>query len=466
MTRPNFLIIMSDEHDPRVSSPYGHPFIETPALQRLADGGATFETAYCNSPLCVPSRASFMTGKYVHRIGVWDNGVPLASDEPTWAHRLNAAGYDTALAGKMHFVGTDQRHGFTSRLVADVHGLALNAPPDWSKEVTSDRFAMRKRFEEAGAGDSDYQHYDEVVAAQACAYLSEDARHERPWALCTSFITPHFPLIARERFFNRYFPSHADLPAIMPGHLEQQHPQNIRLRQYFATEGLEDEAIARARAAYYALITFCDEQVAKVMGALDRHGLTENTLIAYVSDHGEMHGEHGMWWKCSFYEASARIPFILSWPNHVAPGARFRTITSLVDLVATMCGIAGAEMSELDGTNLAPLLAGEQPDGDGVAFCEYEAHGTITPARMVRQGRYKLNYYVGESPELFDLESDPDEFRDLAGESRYASVRDELIEMALHRWDPQEIGRRVRESQHRRLTIQRGTTKPERQIWT
>jgi choline-sulfatase len=466
MAKPNFLIIMSDEHDPRVSSPYGHPFIETPAIQRLADTGATFESAYCNSPLCVPSRASFMTGKYVHHIGVWDNGVPLASDEPTWAHRLNAAGYDSALAGKMHFVGTDQRHGFTSRLVADVHGLALNAPPDWSSAITSDRLAMRKRFAEAGAGDSDYQRYDEVVAAQSCAFLSEAARHERPWALCTSFITPHFPLIARQPYFDRYFPTHADLPASMPGHLERQHPQNIRLRRYFATEGLEDEAIARARAAYYALITFCDAQVAKVVAALDRHGLTENTLIAYVSDHGEMHGEHGMWWKCTFYEASARIPFILSWPNHIAPGTRFQTITSLVDLVATMCGIAGAEMSELDGANLAPLLAGEALDGGGVAFSEYEAHGTTTPARMVRQGRYKLNYYFGESPELFDIESDPDEFRDLAGEAEYAPVRDELIEMALHTWDPRAIDRRVRESQHRRLIIQRGTAKTKSPVWT
>lgn len=215
-----------------------------------------------------------------------------------------------------------------------------------------------------------------------------------------------------------------------------------------------------------ALITFCDAQVAKVIDALDWYGLTENTLIAYVSDHGEMHGEHGLWWKCSFYDASSRIPFILSWPNHIAPSTRFRTITSLIDLVATMCGIAGAETSGLDGTNLAPLLAGEQSDGGGIAFCEYEAHGTITPARMVRQGRYKLNYYVGEPPELFDVEADPDEFRDLAGEPGYASVRDELIETVLHTWDPQEIARRVRESQHRRLMIRRGTTKPDSNVWT
>ncbi|MDP9371927.1 MAG: sulfatase-like hydrolase/transferase, partial [Chloroflexota bacterium] len=159
MSGPNVLIIMSDEHDPRVSAPYGHPFVATPALGRLAEGGAVFEAGYCNSPLCVPSRASFMTGKHLHRIGVWDNGVPLASDEPTWAHRLNALGYETALAGKMHFVGPDQRHGFRRRLVEGIHGQFQMTPPDWDAPPGGPRPQLRRRVEEAGAGDSREQRY-------------------------------------------------------------------------------------------------------------------------------------------------------------------------------------------------------------------------------------------------------------------------------------------------------------------
>lgn len=244
--RPNILIIMSDEHDPRVSTPYGHPFIRTPAMQRLADRGVVFENAYCNSPLCVPSRASFMTGKHLHRIGVWDNGVPLASDEPTWAHRLNALGYDTALAGKMHFVGVDQRHGFRQRLLEDVHGAYDFAPPDWSTEPTS-HLRRRQRIEEAGPGDTAYQRYDESVAEHSVAFLADPRRRERPWALCTSFITPHFPLIARQPFFDQYYPQHADLPTIPSGHLAQQHPQSQRLRRYFTTDDLPDDMVARAR---------------------------------------------------------------------------------------------------------------------------------------------------------------------------------------------------------------------------
>ena len=192
MAQPNFLIVMSDEHDPRVSEPYGHPFVHTPNMRRLADRGVAFENGYCNSPLCVPSRASFMTGRHLHRIGVWDNGVPLASDEPTWAHRLNAAGYDTALAGKMHFVGPDQRHGFARRLVEDIHGLGTINPPDWRRDGPGNA-RMRERFAEAGPGESTHQLYDDEVTRQSVAYLADPARCERPWALCASLITPHFP---------------------------------------------------------------------------------------------------------------------------------------------------------------------------------------------------------------------------------------------------------------------------------
>lgn len=178
--RPNFLIVMSDEHAPQVSSPYGHPFIQTPNLQRLADQGVVFENSYCNSPLCVPSRASFMTGRHLYQIGVWDNGVPLASDEPTWAHRLNALGYDTALSGKMHFVGPDQHHGFTERLLEDVHGSGRIAGPDWTVGVRDGGEKMRRRIEEAGPGDSNYQRYDEEAVARSIAYLQDPARRNVP----------------------------------------------------------------------------------------------------------------------------------------------------------------------------------------------------------------------------------------------------------------------------------------------
>ncbi|MCL4543580.1 MAG: sulfatase-like hydrolase/transferase [Chloroflexi bacterium] len=450
---------MSDEHDPQVSSPYGHSFVVTPALQQLAETGCTFDAGYCNSPLCVPSRASFMTGKHLHRIGVWDNGVPLASDEPTWAHRLSAVGYDTALAGKMHFVGPDQLHGFRERPVEDVHHtLRVGNGPRWLGGVHDGGSSMRRRIEEAGPGDSFYQRYDDRVATQSIAYLADPARHERPWALCTSFITPHFPLIVRPQYFERYWPRFGDLPNIPEGHFDALHPQSERLRRHFATIGYTDEQIRRARAAYYGLVTFCDERIGMVLAALETYGLAQNTVVAYVADHGEMLGEHGMWWKCSFYEPSARIPFVIRWPERFPAGKRFGAAVSLLDLVRTMLSLAGDPAEELDGRDLSPLLQGDEPDGPGLAIAEYEGHGTVTPARMVRRGQYKLNYYIGEEPELFDLATDPRECINLVADARYAPIRNELTALALADWDGEAIHARVLESQRRRQLITAGLT--------
>ncbi|MBA2449707.1 MAG: choline-sulfatase [Chloroflexi bacterium] len=456
--RPNFLIIMTDEHNPFVSEPFGHPFIQTPNIQRLADRGVLFENTYCNSPLCVPSRASFMTGKYVHRIGVWDNAAALSSNEPTWAHRLNLAGYDTAISGKMHFIGEDQRHGFQRRLVGDIHGKYHRALVDWNTREGWGTAGQRQRLEEAGPGDYLYQQYDDCVTTRAVDYLAEPERKDQPWALCVGLITPHFPLIVREQYWDLYYPHHADLPDIPPGHLEQLHPQHRRLREYFGLEGATEEQTRRGRAAYYGLVTFADERIGLVLDALERSGLDDNTVVVYVSDHGEMMGEHGLWWKCSFYEGSSRVPFIVSWPRRFGPGRR-TAITSLVDLTRTVVDLAGCDVDEadLDGRALIGLLEGREPDGGGIAFSEYAAHGTDRPARMVRRGRFKLSYYHQEPVELFDVVADPAELADLANSPEHASVREELTALVLRGWDPNRVDRRARESQRLRRTVITGS---------
>ncbi|HVB97409.1 MAG TPA: sulfatase-like hydrolase/transferase [Chloroflexota bacterium] len=466
--RPNFLIIMSDEHDPQVSSPYGHPFIHTPAIQRLADRGTVFENAYCNSPLCVPSRASFMTGKHLHRIGVWDNGVPLASDEPTWAHRLNGLGYDTALAGKMHFVGLDQRHGFRERLVEDVHGSGRMGGPNWDNGIKDGGTTMRKRIEEAGPGDSAYQQYDDEVVSRSVEYIQSEARANRPWALCASIITPHFPLIVRQPYFDRYFPEHADLPNIPDGHLDQLHPAPQRLRTHFSTRDYTDAQIARARAVYYGLISFCDDKIGALLDAVDASGQADNTVIMYVADHGEMHGEHGMWWKCTFFEQASRIPTIISWPGHFSGGQRASGVVSLLDVVRTVVELAGGSGNDfygLDGDSLVPLLLGQPNGWKDLALVEYEGHGTVTPARMVRRGRYKLNYYLNEPAELYDLVQDPNELVNLAGRPEFAGLQDELTALVLTDWDPDEVNRRVHESQRQRHILAKGDVMPRTSPW-
>lgn len=224
---------MGDEHDPSISSPYGHPFVETPGMARLARQGTVFEAAYCNSPLCVPSRSSFMTGKHPHRIGAWDLGVPLASDEPTWAHRLNAAGYTTALIGRMHFVGPDKRHGYTLRSAEDGEPtfrrdapLAYK-PADWDSPDPGVAVRNRQYVEEAGPGrDTPFQLYDAHVLEAALREIPALAAGTDPWAACVSFISPHYPLVVPDEWWHRYFPEHADMPAPAPGGATPLHPRN------------------------------------------------------------------------------------------------------------------------------------------------------------------------------------------------------------------------------------------------
>src|SRR6266542_3477904 len=285
--RPNLLVIMADEHAPQFSGFAGHPIVQTPHLDRLAAEGILFQNAYCNSPLCVPSRMSFMAGRYVHHVGpgAYDNGSSLPSDTVTWAHLVRASGYDAVLSGKQHFVGLDQLHGF---------------------------------------------------------------------------IAPLFPLIVPQRFWDMYPPEDVDLPTIPAGHLDGQHPVYQRMRRMFGMAEFPEEATRRGRAAYYGLITYLDEKMGRLLDALEETGQRQNTLVVYTADHGEMAGEHGMWRKSNFYEHSARVPLIMSWPAGLPRGRRAPHAVSTVDTVATMVASVGAQpVAPLDGTSLLPLARGE-----------------------------------------------------------------------------------------------------------
>tara|TARA_Y100000590_G_scaffold56726_1_gene59578 strand:+ start:1388 stop:2809 length:1422 start_codon:yes stop_codon:yes gene_type:complete len=464
--QPNILIIMTDEHDPGVSSPYGHDFVRTPNMQRLADEGSVFESAYCNAPICAASRASFMTGQHVYRTEVWDNEASLRTDAVTWAHRLTAVGYETCLAGKMHFVGADQFHGFDRRIVPEIHGRGgdMARLADWNDSAPK-RHTNRNLTTEPGPNDHEHLQYDELVVDKVKTYLSEPGRKEKPWALCASIFTPHFPFIVRQKYWDMYYPDLADLPTIPEGHLDGQHPNSRRLRDFYATNDLTDEQIRRGRAGYYGLVSFADEQIGNILDALEENDLSDDTIVVYVSDHGELIGEHQMWHKCCFYEESVRIPFIVRWPGVSTPGSRYRRATSLLDLVATMVDAAGAEADWLDGNSLIPVLSGEEEDGDGLAIAEYEGQGTCTASRMVRKGQYKLNIYAGERPELFNIQKDPKELHDLWNDPNHAGILEELNEIATRDWNPEEIRERVINSQQQRRIIGAGTTNPLSPPW-
>lgn len=472
--RPNFLVIMSDEHGPMWSSAYGHPFVQTPNMERLAEAGATFDAAYCNSPLCVPSRLSFMTGRYVSNCEGWDNAKPLPSDVPTWPYLLRSMGYDSALSGKMHLIGPDQLHGFQHQIAYDPHGGGhrSDSEPDlstggrhpiylWEDGVpTSDE--PWPSVKEARAGTGPMIEADDAIEESALAYLRDPSRRDSPWALCVGFVAPHFPFIVPEPYFSLYWPEYADLPDNPPGHLENLPAAANRLRQAFNFSGYTEDEVRAARAAYYGLITYLDDKIGRLLDVLEDTGMYDNTVIIHTSDHGESLGEHGLWRKMNFYEQSARVPLQISWPGVIDGGQRFTGAVSLVDAAATILDMASVDQTSqsfmnLDGASLLPQLAGATDRQRDEAFSEHLAHGTDRPRAMVRQGRWKLSYsHHSRTPdiELYNLESDPGEFLNLANDGTHSAVQQRLTNRIMEIWgDADALDRHIKDSQRSRLMI-------------
>ena len=433
------------------------PLVQTPNLDRLAAEGVVFQNAYCNSPLCTPSRMSFMTGRYVHHIGAWDNSTPLATDAVTWAHRLRAVGYDVVLSGKQHFSGPDQLHGFRAQLARDLHAERHHPIFDWS-DGTQEAPQPWGALDRAGPGTTEEIEVDDQVEAAALDYLRDPARQRQPWALNVSFMAPHFPFVVPQRFWDLYPAAAVDMPTIPPGHLDNQHPVYRRLRRMFGMADFPEELVRRGRVGYYGLITYLDEKIGRLLDALEATGQREDTLIAYFSDHGEMAGEHGMWRKSNFYEQSVRVPLQLAWPGHLPAGRRVNGAVSLVDLVATIVEAADASSDGVDGDSLLALARDEAADWKDEAFSEYLAHGVARPMAMLRRGQYKLNYSLDDPVELYDVASDPGEFHDLGSDPTYQGIREELRKTLLAYWDPVNLERRVRRSQRDRLLIRAAET--------
>ena len=450
--QPNVLIVMSDEHSRSFTEPYGHPFVKTPHMQRLADEGTTFQNAYCNSPICAPSRASFMTAQHVPDIEAWDNAAALSSDEPTWAHLLNAAGYETVLCGKMHFQGPDQMHGFQRRILSDVHGTANpKLTADWTEWHPENAAAGQEMFTAAGCGEDKYSAYDEIAAAQASTYIRTQEGSERPWALLVGLITPHFPFVARKKYWDMYYPEHADQPRI-PAHMDDLHPHKRRLAEWFSYVDVDPELVARARAAYYGLITYCDDCLGQILTAVDESGQGDDTVIVYTSDHGDSVGEHGMWTKQTFYEDSVGVPLHVRWPGRVDAGRRVRQPVSLIDVTRTILDAAAVPAPDFWSGDSLLGLAGGAPESAGEVIADYTAVAAKGPCRMVRVGDLKYNYYHGEPEELFDLSADPDELVNQIANPRYASDVEDLRARARRGYDPDEVyGRALRSQVNRKL---------------
>lgn len=427
MKPANLLFILSDEHSRRVLGCYGHGVIQTPNLDRLAASGVRFTDAYTNSPICVPARAALHTGRYVHRIRFWDNGIPYDGSVPSWAHRLKAAGHEVISIGKLHFRSADDDNGFTEE-VMPLHVVdGIGDPLGWLRDPLPVRRAALRLANDAGRGDSTYQQYDDKITAAAVDWLKARAgsRPGKPWVLFVSLVCPHFPLIARPEWYDRYPEDKVPLPALYEAAERQpDHPYIAAIRECQVYDrSFDDVKLRRALAAYFGLVSFVDDNVRKLLGALAASGLADTTRVLYSSDHGDNLGTRRLWGKSTMYEESAGVPMILAGPD-VPHGIVCREPVSLVDAFPTVVAGAGLpphpEDRDLPGASLFDVAKGTA--ARRTMLCEYHATGAATGAFMIRKGRFKYVYYAGMPPQLFDLDADPQETRDLAREAGYAGL--------------------------------------------
>ena len=460
---PNILIIMADQLTPFALGCYGHPSVYSPNIDRLAAQGILFESAYCNSPLCTPARYAFMTGRFVSRFGGYDNAAYLPSNLPTFAHYLRAMGYRTALSGKMHFVGPDQLHGFEDRYTTDIYPADFGWVPNWHapEERIDLWYHNMSSVKQAGVASITNQlAYDDEVGTQALRTLYNYARStdERPFCLTVSFIHPHDPYAARQKYWDLYEDRTIDLPRVPRPAAAANDPHSLRLEKAIALDAVDiDEAdIRHARRAYYANVSYVDDWVGQLMETVAECGFSENTVTIFTSDHGDMLGERGLWYKMSFFEYSARIPMIVHAPGLAEP-TRISDPVSQVDVLPTVTDIAGRygglavpePLDPLDGKSLLPLSHGEE-SGSRCAVGEYLAEGTGAPILMLRQGPYKYISCPGDPEQLFDLDDDPDERGNRAKDSTLTDVLNRFRTRAEAHWDAETVRAQVIADQDRR----------------
>jgi choline-sulfatase len=462
---PNILLVMADQLAAGWLPAYGHPVVSAPNIDALAAEGVVYESAYCASPLCAPSRSALLTGRLPSRTGVYDNAAELRASEPTVTHHLRAAGYATCLSGKMHFVGPDQLHGYEERLTTDVYPADLDWTPDWRVPLTERLpwyHTMESVLQPGVCAASMQMDYDDEVGARSVRVLRDIARDRarRPFFLTVSFTHPHDPWELRPRYWERYDPDDIDLPAVGPIPRSQADPHSLRLRDMAGIDDVEltEEQVRRARHAYYAAVAYADERIGEVLEVLHETGLDEDTIVLFTADHGEFLGERGLWYKMAFFDPAARVPLLAWAPGRLTPG-RIAEPVSLLDLAPTMLDLAehpeAAELAGgMDGRSLAPLLDGGGEGAAGDVVGEYLAEGVNSPLLMVRRGRHKYVWCADDPEHLFDLDADPHERTNLAADPAHAATCATLRAEVEQRWDTAALTRAVLADQaDRRLVV-------------
>ncbi len=420
--RPNVLYIMSDQHRWDFLTALGDPLIRTPNLDRLAREGVHFDAAYCQAPLCVPSRMSEITGRYVHSHGALSNAYALPETERTIGHHFKDHGYSTGAIGKMHFVDEDQQHGFDYIVGAEDYFEATGKDFKPTSAVPAQTAAVNRRGRQAQAGgkansglaaQTDEQTYEHFLADRFIAWLEE--KPTQPFCLWLSFHAPHPPYLTPDVYYKLY-EGQVKVP--------EQPPDTVFLPPGGRGRDAPEEQQLRMIAAYMGRITSADTQVGRVLAALEKAGLTGNTIISYTADHGDMMGERHRYGKGVMYDSSARIPLIFRYPKALPQGVRRHEVVEHVDLYPTFCDLAGLPTpNTVQGRSLLPLMKGKSADWPNTAFSE------LGEKVLVRQEQYKLTFYSGQAKELYDIEKDPREWDNLIGKPGSDAIATRLTQL-------------------------------------
>ena len=462
MTPKNLLVLMSDEHSPKFLECAGHPFIATPSLDALAARGTRFTSAYTASPICVPARAAFAVGRFNHDIGYWDNADAYDGAIRSWHHRLRDTGHRVVSIGKLHFRGLPgDDHGFSEEILAmhvidgigDVKGLIRSEIPT--------RKGGDKMAKLAGPGESPYTHYDREISSRAQVWLHEEAPkwRDKPWALFVSFVAPHFPLTAPPEWFYRYWEKKLPAPKQYGKAKRPHHPfldEYARISDY-DTHFKNAADVKRAVAGYSGLVSALDENLGKVLRALQECGLAAYTRVLYTSDHGDNVGARGLWGKSTLYEESAGVPLILAGPE-VPVGRVVAEPVSHIDCAPTILDAVGVTapvgVEALPGVSLLDIANGATPARP--VLSEYHAIGSAAAAYMLRFRNWKYCHYVAYPPQLFDLEADPEELVDVAGDPKFGDIVAEGEKRLRAVLDPEVVDARAKQRQQALLAAHGG----------
>ncbi|MCA3555819.1 choline-sulfatase [Aestuariivirga sp.] len=456
-TKPNILFVMADQLAAQFLPFHGHRLVKTPNLSRLAAEGVVFENAYSTSPLCSPARATVMNGLLPSRTGVYDNAAEFPSSIPTWAHYLRLAGYKTCLSGKMHFVGPDQLHGLEERLTTDIYPADFGWTPDW--RLAQERIDwwyhnMTSVLQPGIAEITNQLEFDDEVAFLAIRKIYDYARFEpdKPFCLMASFTHPHDPYAARRKFWDLYRDEDIDLPAVprmeracLDAHSRRLHDVSA-MDDYTVTE----DDLRKARHGYYANISYVDDLLGQMIAALEACGKLDDTAIVFTSDHGDFLGERGLWYKMSYLEPSAHVPMLV-WNPKRFKARRVKEPVTLADILPTLVDIGNEGETKLartvDGRSLHPLLTGAPENPEATAWGEYLAEGAIAPMYMLRRGPWKFIHSPADPDQLYNLEDDPGEIRNIAGTHPLAGQFRAEVEA---KFDIARINAQVLESQQAR----------------